>query len=386
MLFNLNILLIYLIIILIIYYISYSDNNCYEKLCITTLLLILFHISINYLYNENFTNTNTNKNTNNIDKFNFLLTKNDVLYIINIVKNSNNDDKLKVNINSSLYYINLLNKNLASDIGKVIYISLIDFNKVENMINNNYNSFIDLIKSIDNITLPEKIIITNSNNININNNDNVFYKILQSNNLSFKTLPLNINNNTNTIKQQIINTNQQQNVNTNEQQNVNTNQQQNVNTNQQQNVNTNNDNNNNDILNNLKILKNTNLDNYDTIDIKQILNKLLNENNDKFKKSLNEINNNDLKYNQINNNLMKPLGYNDDTLSNKFNMSNEYTLLNTNRWTLQDNNQYKCKQTCDICPLTDTKYTLLKNYDQTTKVLNPDNINIDYIKEKLNQI
>ena len=83
---------------------------------------------------------------------------------------------------------------------------------------------------------------------------------------------------------------------------------------------------------------------------------------------------------------MKPLGQNDNTLSNKFDMSNEYTLLNTNRWALQDNTPYRCKQTCDVCPLSDTKYTLLKNYDQTTKILNPDNINIDYIKDKLNQI
>jgi len=197
MLFNLNILLIYIIIILFIYLISHSHTNCKEKLCITILSLILFHISINYLYNEKF--SDVNNNTNNL---NFLLTKNDILYIINIVKKSNNDDKLKVVINSSLYNINLLNKNLASDIGKVIYISLIDINKVENMVNNNYNSFLDLIKSIDNITLPDKIIITNSNNITINNNDNVFYNILQSktilsikqpsNNQLFNDLPLTI--------------------------------------------------------------------------------------------------------------------------------------------------------------------------------------------------
>jgi len=32
----------------------------------------------------------------------------------------------------------------------------------------------------------------------------------------------------------------------------------------------------------------------------------------------------------------------------------------------------------------DSKFTLLKNYDESRKVLNPDNINIDYIKDKLN--
>jgi len=157
MIFNLNILLIYIIIILIIFLLSYSDNNCKEKICIAFLSLVILHIFISHLYNEKFTNNNNNNN--------FLLTKNDVIYIINLVKKSINDDNLKIIINSSLYNINLLNNKLASDIGKVIYITLIDTNKVENMIIDKYESFIDLIKSIDNIMLPDKIIQTNSNNI-----------------------------------------------------------------------------------------------------------------------------------------------------------------------------------------------------------------------------
>jgi hypothetical protein len=144
MIFNLNILLIYLIFLLIIFLLSYTDKYCKEKICTTFLLLIIFHISISYIYNENFTSDSVKEND-------FILTKNDVLYIINQVKLSANDDNKKVIINSSLYNINLLYSKLASNIAKVIYISLINTDNIENMVNNNYNSFIDLIKSIDNM-------------------------------------------------------------------------------------------------------------------------------------------------------------------------------------------------------------------------------------------
>ena len=358
MIFNLNIFLIYLIFLLVIFILSYTDKYCKEKLCFTLLVLVIFHISINYIYNEKFTNGNTSKDSN------FILTKNDVLYIIGVIKKSTNDDNLKVIINSSLYNINLLHTKLASNIGKVIYISLLNVDNIENMVNNNYNSFIDLIKSIDNMQLPEKIIQTNSNNIFINSKDNIFNNILLSHNIEGNIQPV-----INTKIEPFINTSLQPNL------------QPNTNTNLQPNLNTK-DNNDNDILNNVNMLKDQNLNNYNNDDIKDLITKAINENNDNFKKLLNNLNNNNLKYNQTNNNLMKPLGQNNDTLSNKWN-NNEYTILNTDKWTLQDSTPYKCKQTCDICPSADTKFSLLKNYEN--RVLNPDNINVDYIKEKLNQ-
>ncbi len=145
MIFNLNILLVYVTFLLIIFLLSYTDKYCKEKICSTLLFLVILHLAISYIYSEKFTNDeNTSKN-------NFILTKNDVLYIIRIVKKSINDDGVKVIINSSLYNINLLNNIVGSNIGKVIYISLLNSENIENMINNNYNSFLDLIKSIDNI-------------------------------------------------------------------------------------------------------------------------------------------------------------------------------------------------------------------------------------------
>ncbi len=376
MIFNLNILLIYLIFLLIIFLLSYTDKYCKEKICTTFLLLIIFHISISYIYNENFTSDSVKEND-------FILTKNDVLYIINQVKLSANDDNKKVIINSSLYNINLLYSKLASNIAKVIYISLINTDNIENMVNNNYNSFIDLIKSIDNMQLPEKIIQTNSNNIFITGKDNIFSNILLS--YSSKVQPLNNNKNLEPIdnKTDLLRPNVYIDPNMTPNSDMNVNNNPNVNSDANPNSNANNNaNNDNDMLNNLNMLKNLNLDNYDNNDMKEILTKAMNENSNNFKKSLDNLGNNNLKYNQTNNNLMKPLGQNTNTLSNKWSDNNEYTMLNTDKWTLQDSTPYKCKQTCEVCPVTDSKFSLLKNYEN--RVLNPDNINIDYIRDKLN--
>jgi hypothetical protein len=144
MIFNLNLLLIYFIFILIIFLLSYTDKYCKEKVFSTILLLIILHIFINYIYYENFVSVV-------IKDEKFYLNKDEVLYIIGIVKKSINDDNLKVSINSSLHNINLLHDKLAVNIAKVIYISLLNIDNIENMVNTNYNSFLDLIKSIDNM-------------------------------------------------------------------------------------------------------------------------------------------------------------------------------------------------------------------------------------------
>ena len=147
MIFNLNLLLIYFIFILVIILLSYSDKYCKEKVCSTILLLVVLHIFINYIYNENFISEPIKPE----DENKFYLNKDEVLYIIKVFKRSINDDNLKVVINSSLHSINLLYSKLAKNIGKVIYISSLYVNDIENMVNTNYNSFLDLIKSIDNM-------------------------------------------------------------------------------------------------------------------------------------------------------------------------------------------------------------------------------------------
>ncbi len=411
MIFNLNLILIYFIFILTIFILSYTDKYCKEKVCSTILLLIILHIFINYIYNENFTSESIKPE----DENKFYLNKDEVLYIIGVFKKSINDDNLKVVINSSLHNINLLYSKLAKNIGKVIYISSLYINDIENMVNTNYNSFLDLIKSIDNMQLPEKIIDTKSNNIFINNNDNIFSKIILSynnegENNKYKSInntnnllpyTLNLPSNINTVSNDTINTkntmsNDTINIkntmgnetidtkNTMSNETIDTKNIMSNETIDTKNIMSNETNNNNEeILKNLNLLKNQNLDNYNNDEIKYIVSKAMNDNNENFKKILdNTSNNNNLKYNQINDNLMKPLGKNSENLSNKWN-NNDYTLLNTDKWTLQDSTPYKCKQICDICPSSDSKFASLKNFDD--RVLNPDNINIDYIKDRLNQ-
>ena len=364
MIFNLNLLLIYFIFILIIFLLSYTDKYCKEKVCSTILLLVILHIFINYIYSENF----VIKSIKDDDKNNFYLNKDEVLYIIKVVKKSTDDDNLKVIINSSLHNINILHSKLAVNIGKVIYISLLNIDNIENMVNTNYNSFLDLIKSINNMQLPEKIIQTKSANILINSSNNIFNNILLSYNNEGNNINLqSINNNDNLIPNTL---NLPANVNTVDNNQINTKKT------------VDNNNNNEEILNNLNLLKNHNLDNYNNDDIKYIISKAMNSDSENFKKILDNKNNNNLKYNQTNDNLMKPLGQNSENLSNKWN-DNDYTLLNTDKWTLQDSTPYKCKQICDVCPSSDSKFSSLKNFDN--RVLNPDNINIDYIKDKLNQ-
>ena len=66
---------------------------------------------------------------------------------------------------------------------------------------------------------------------------------------------------------------------------------------------------------------------------------------------------------------------------------NDYVLLNTDKWRPTINhNMYKCKQEvkCQVCPSMTSGYPVkLKEFDMARKILPPDNINVDYINEKL---
>ena len=100
---------------------------------------------------------------------------------------------------------------------------------------------------------------------------------------------------------------------------------------------------------------------------------------------INNMTNNDMAYTMYNPNQNQKLGANVDSLNNGW--ANDYVLLNTTKWAPEFNHQmYKCKteKTCPVCPTLTTGYPVrLKEFDNARKILQPDNINIDYINEKL---
>ena len=94
---------------------------------------------------------------------------------------------------------------------------------------------------------------------------------------------------------------------------------------------------------------------------------------------------NDMKYTQYTPQQQEKLGTYDATFTNKWN--NDYALLNTDKWRPPiGHHMYKCKQEtkCPVCPSLTAGYPVaLKEYDVARKILQPDNINVDYINEKL---
>ena len=100
---------------------------------------------------------------------------------------------------------------------------------------------------------------------------------------------------------------------------------------------------------------------------------------------LQNVMNNDMRYSQLTDTQMQSLGTNDITMNNSW--ENDYVLLNTEKWKVPVTNPYKCKQEkeCPICPSLTTGYPVnLKEFNNARKIMPPDNINIDYIKDKLN--
>jgi hypothetical protein len=94
---------------------------------------------------------------------------------------------------------------------------------------------------------------------------------------------------------------------------------------------------------------------------------------------------NDMKYTQYTPKEQEKLGTYDATFTNKWN--NDYALLNTDKWRPPIGHQmYKCKQEvkCPVCPSLTAGYPVaLKEFDNARKILQPDNINVDFINEKL---
>jgi hypothetical protein len=90
---------------------------------------------------------------------------------------------------------------------------------------------------------------------------------------------------------------------------------------------------------------------------------------------------NDMKYSIYNQKQHEKLGQ----INNSWN--NDYVLLNTDKWMPSiTHNMYKCKveKQCPICPNLTTGYPVsVKEFDLARKILPPDIINEDYIREKL---
>jgi len=97
-------------------------------------------------------------------------------------------------------------------------------------------------------------------------------------------------------------------------------------------------------------------------------------------------NNNDLKYNLYTPQQSEKLGANDVSFTNKW--DDDYILLNTDKWRPPINNSmYKCKtdDPSTVYPNITSGYPVkLKDFNAARKILPPDIINIDYIKNKLN--
>jgi hypothetical protein len=94
---------------------------------------------------------------------------------------------------------------------------------------------------------------------------------------------------------------------------------------------------------------------------------------------------NDMKYSIYTPKQHEKLGAYDSSFNNGW--TNDYVLLNTDKWMPPiTHRMYKCKveKQCPVCPSLTTGYPVkVKEFDLARKILPPDMINEDYIKEKL---
>jgi hypothetical protein len=95
---------------------------------------------------------------------------------------------------------------------------------------------------------------------------------------------------------------------------------------------------------------------------------------------------NDMIYNELTPEQMQPLGSYDDTFTNKFNHGFAY--LNTSKWAPPQRKTPICKTDyrSSVYPITTTGYPVdVMQYDESRKITPPDNINVNYIKKRLNE-
>ena len=92
-----------------------------------------------------------------------------------------------------------------------------------------------------------------------------------------------------------------------------------------------------------------------------------------------------MKYTQLDPEMHIPLGKFSSDFTNNFEYG--YAYLNTNKWRVPMYKPPVCKsdEYCKVCPSTTKGYPVdVKEWNQSRKIMPPDNINIEYIN-KLNQ-
>jgi hypothetical protein len=95
---------------------------------------------------------------------------------------------------------------------------------------------------------------------------------------------------------------------------------------------------------------------------------------------------NDTMFSQLTPEQMQPMGTNGDGFTDKF--DHGFTYLNTSKWAPPVRNIPVCKteHKCPVCPSLTSGYPVnVFEFDNARKVMPPDNINIDYIRDKLNK-
>lgn len=94
----------------------------------------------------------------------------------------------------------------------------------------------------------------------------------------------------------------------------------------------------------------------------------------------------DMGYAQLSLAQMQPLGSYDSTFTNDW--RNDYTLLNTDKWRPPAAPIPRCKaeKECPVCPVATSGYPVrVQDFNDSRRILPPDEINIDFIRDKLNQ-
>lgn len=95
---------------------------------------------------------------------------------------------------------------------------------------------------------------------------------------------------------------------------------------------------------------------------------------------------NEMMFSQLAPQQMEPLGSYGDGFTNKF--DHGFTYLNTTKWAPPVGRVPVCKteQKCPVCPVMTSGYPLsVMEFDNARKIMPPDNINVDYIKDMLNK-
>lgn len=339
-------IVIVLIICLLMSYILKNDPDKKIKISITVITIILVSalFDIDVFNKEHFDNVGSPNNT----PLNFNFTVNDLLEIVYYIKSALYDEKVANIVNSSVSILYASDSNLGIYVVKIIEYIKMNPNNVESQILQNVDVFNINIATMPDMKMPDKIIPCKLENVNLNINTNVFGKLLT------KYSPNSIVKFPSSITTSNLTTQNLTNSSLNPT---------NSHLNQPESVNT------------------TNSCSDSTI---KVIKKLIDEGH--IKLNSNKEDYNDMRYNQANINQLLPMATYDKNYNNKW--DNDYAILNTDKWAPPRADVPICKteKTCEVCPNLTKGYPVnLKDFNYASKVLPPDNINIEYIKDRLNR-